>query len=492
VVGYTFEFNNWLKYAGAHCTCTHLPGLFRSMEWFEVAALTAPRALMMLQGDHDAIFPISGARRAGANTESIYALLGQPGRARFVELPGQPHAYSRPYREQMYGWMAQQLLGQGDGSAIPEGEVATRSERDPALLCDPSLSLVSNAPTVVELARQRALGLVAKMPVRSTPETRTADRQWVRELTAPPEALPHFLAPRAHGKIAVRNGQMEKISFVSEDGQYIPGLLWIPVPRAGPARTVVVVDSSGKQAVAKSGLVQPLLAAGLAVLAVDLRGRGETLGVVQPGWDLNYRLVANQVLFGQPLAGRRAFDILRTIEYVRTRDELSSSDVTLVGLNDDALPAVLATAADARIGHVAVAGYVHSFLAQMREKAHSADADIRNHWNDAQISGLVDAGDYKVDLGAVIPSVLKTLDLPEILALIAPRKVLFCHPKDAAAEATKGLAARMLEVTASSGTDWIRYEPGRVLDGGLLLEWLRFGPPGTRVPYGAVSTATPN
>jgi cephalosporin-C deacetylase-like acetyl esterase len=473
VVGYTFEFNNWLKYAGAHCTCTHLPGLFRSMEWFEIAGLIAPRALMMLQGDHDGIFPISGARRAGGNAESIYALLGQAERARFVELPGQPHAYSRPYREQMYGWMVRQLLGQGDGSAIPEGEVATRSERDPALLCDPSQTLLANAPTVVDLARRRALSIVAHMPVRSTLVTRTAGAQWVRDLTAPPEARPHFLAPASHGKASVPGGQLEKISFVSEDGEYIPGILWLPLHRGRPARTVIVVDSSGKQAVAKSGLVQPLLAAGLAVLAVDLRGRGETLGVVQPGWDLNYRLVANQVLSGQPLAGRRAFDILRTMDYVRTREELASSDVTLVGLNDDALPALLAAAADVRIGHVAVAGYVHSFVSQMREKAHTADADVRSHWNDAQLSGQVDAGDYTVDLGAVIPSVLKTLDLPDILALIAPRKVLFCRPKDAAAEATTVLAARFRQVAASRGKDWIRYEPGRALDGALLLEWLQ-------------------
>jgi cephalosporin-C deacetylase-like acetyl esterase len=472
VVGYTFEFNNWLKYAGGHCTCTHLPGLFRSMEWFEIAGLIAPHALMMLQGDHDGIFPISGARRAGHNTESIYALLGQPGSARFVELPGQPHAYSRPYREQMYGWMMRQLQGQGDGSAIPEGAVATRAEDDSALLCDPSHTLFANAPTVVDLARRRALSLVANMAVRSAPETRAADARWVRDLTASPEARPQFLAPAVHAKTPVPGGQVEKISFVSEDGEYIPGLLWLPAHRERPAQTVIVVDSLGKQAVAKSALVQPLLAAGLAVLAVDLRGRGETLGVVRPGWDLNYRLVANQVLFGQPLAGRRTFDLMRTIDYVRTREELAPGDVTVVGMNDDALPALLAAAADARIAHVAVAGYVHSFVSQMREKAHATGVDVRTHWNDAQVSGVVDAGDYKTDLGAVIPSVLKTLDLPDIVALIAPRRVLFCHLKDAAAEATKVLSARFLQVTASRGEGWIRYEPERALDGNLLLEWL--------------------
>ncbi len=77
VAGFTFEFGNWLKYAGPHCTCTHLPGVFRAMEWFEIAGLIAPRPLLMLQGDRDNIFPISGARRAGHNAESVYALTGE-------------------------------------------------------------------------------------------------------------------------------------------------------------------------------------------------------------------------------------------------------------------------------------------------------------------------------------------------------------------------------------------------------------------------------
>ncbi|HUJ21335.1 MAG TPA: acetylxylan esterase, partial [Bryobacteraceae bacterium] len=136
VGGYTFEFANWIKYAGPHCTCTHLPGLFRSMEWFEIAGLIAPRALMMMQGDRDDIFPISGARRSGHKTEAIYAMLGHPALAHFEELAGEPHAYSKPYRERMYGWMAWHLLGQGSGEPIAEGEIQPLSETDPRLMCD--------------------------------------------------------------------------------------------------------------------------------------------------------------------------------------------------------------------------------------------------------------------------------------------------------------------------------------------------------------------
>ena len=110
---------------------------------------------------------------------------------------------------------------------------------------------------------------------------------------------------------------------MSEDGEPILGLLWLPLHRTAPVRTVIIADSRGKQAVAQSDLVRPLLDSGIAVLAVDLRGRGETLGHMNPDWDTNFRLVANQVEFGRPLAGRRAFDLMRTVDYVSTRPELS-------------------------------------------------------------------------------------------------------------------------------------------------------------------------
>jgi cephalosporin-C deacetylase-like acetyl esterase len=469
VAGFTFEFNNWLKYGGTHCTCTHLPGLFRSMEWFEIAGLVAPRALMMLQGDRDNIFPISGARRAGHNAEAVYALMGQPTQARFDELPDQPHAYSRPYRERMYGWMARHLLGQGNGDPIPEGDIQPLAQKDPRLLCDPQGSILPLARTVVDLAREQGAQAVAKLPVEGP---RAAVRQWVRDLTAPPEGRPHFLAAHGGAKTPVRGGSLEKLSFVSEDGEYIPGLLWLPERAAARARTILIVNDRGKSAVAESNLVQPLLNAGFAVLAVDLRGRGETLGHYAPRWDTNFRLVANQILLGQPLAGRRAFDLMRAVDYLATRPEISSDDVTAVGLGADALPVLLAAAADSRISLVAVAGFPESFVFQMRAKAPDPGSQVNQAWNDAQLNGRVNSGGYSVDFGSVIPKVLLTADVPDLVALLAPRKVLFYQTTDARLPGAEALVSRFDRVTGIPGKGWLTYAPARSLDGAGLVEWL--------------------
>jgi len=365
----------------------------------------------------------------------------------------------------MYGWMARHLLEQGTGDPIPEGDVQPLSETDPRLLCDPDGSILAQSPSVVELARKKAMDAVSRLRANNP----DAVRSWVRDLTAPPEEGPHYLAPDTYGKSEIPGGVLEKVSFASEDGEYIPGLLWLPAQRETPARTVVFVDERGKQAVAESGLVQPLVEAGFAVFAVDLRGRGETLGRIKPGLDTNFRLIANQILFGRPLAGRRAFDLMRSIDYLSQRKELSSGDLALVGLGDDALPALLAAAADMRIRRVAVGGYLHSFVSQMKAVVWR---DMPHLWNGVERMGLIKSEEYEIDLGSVIPAALETADVPDVIARIAPRPVLFSQARDNEDRGGEALRARFKGIISQPG---VRYEPGKVLDRELLTGWLGVG-----------------
>jgi hypothetical protein len=87
VAGYTFHFNDFIKHSGPHCTCNYLPGLYASMEWFEIAGLIAPKPLLMMQGEYDSAFPVTGARIAGRKLESLYALLGRHSAARLDIIP---------------------------------------------------------------------------------------------------------------------------------------------------------------------------------------------------------------------------------------------------------------------------------------------------------------------------------------------------------------------------------------------------------------------
>ena len=181
VAGYVFEFQSWMKYGGSHCTCVYLPGLYRSMEWFEIAGLTAPRPLLMLQGTRDSIFPRTSARRAGRATEALYSILGQGTSARLDMIPNEPHGLSKPFREAIYGWMRLHLTGNGDGKPIAEGDVSTLPLNDPRLKSDPDGQLLSSVPSIVDLALRRAAGM------SKSARSREERAEYVKSLIAPKE-----------------------------------------------------------------------------------------------------------------------------------------------------------------------------------------------------------------------------------------------------------------------------------------------------------------
>lgn len=492
VVGFTFEFRHWLKYGGTHCTCTHFPGIFPQMEWFEIAGLIAPRGLLMLQGENDGIFPVTGARRAAEATTTVYRQSGADDQVRFVALAKQPHAFTRPFREVMYEWMSTQLgrTGLADAGVSPvtppaEDPTAPWPEKDPRLLVDPERAWFPQAPTVVELARRRALDLlITALPAPGTHSAALRQRlDELGELTDSGESRPSFLNPRLWSRTNLPNGSLEKVSFTSEDGVWIPGLFWRPPTNASgtPARVVVVAHDRGKSAVARSNFVEAVLATGRSVFAMDLRGRGETLGHYGPRHDTNFRLVANQILGGQPLAGRRAFDLRRSLDYLATRPDVTLEDLSLVGLGDEALTAVLATITDSRVRRLALGGHLTSFLSQMRCRPGSTIDSQGESWNDPQLDGRVDTGDYAVDFGAVIPSILTVADSPDLLALVAPRLVLLGRPRDADTSIPPRLSERWataVEVLRAAPPDSAAAVQtlDQPLDGSVLVRWLATAP----------------
>lgn len=469
IVGFTFEFGNWAKYGGAHCTCTHLPGIFSELNWSEIAGLIAPRAVMMIQGANDNIFPITGARRSGADVATLYRLAGREGYSRFVELAGMPHAYSAPFRENMYGWMAWHLQGQGSGEPQSEAQFETLPALDPRLLCDPDRQWMSKAPTVVDLARARALERLKGGVDVTSSQGRESVLNWITNLTTAPESRPRWTSPRVHRQLSVPGGVFEKVSYLSEDGLRIPGLLWLPEHEKSRGRTLLIADERGKSVVAESALVPTLLETGYTVLAVDLRGRGETLGRYGPKYDTNFRLLANQVLLGEPLAGRRAFDLSRAMDFLAARPELATNEVTLVAWGADALSAALVAAADLRVKRLAIGGSVHSFLSWMRPRIAPAWDKMGDAWNDPQLRGRLDCGDDEIDLGAVVPGSLNVADIPQILSLASPRPLLFCEARDLGAPDSESVVLAFTSVVSSK---FLTYQPRAKLNPKILLEWL--------------------
>ena len=63
-----------------HCDCNYLPGILQYVEMADLAALIAPRPLLIEAGTQDPIFPVDEVKLASTQVARVYALLGMPER----------------------------------------------------------------------------------------------------------------------------------------------------------------------------------------------------------------------------------------------------------------------------------------------------------------------------------------------------------------------------------------------------------------------------
>ncbi len=76
-----------------HCECNYVPGAARYFEMGDIAALTAPRPFLAIQGVFDDIFPVEAARQEFETVANAYALLDVPDQCAMAE-KSTGHAYN--------------------------------------------------------------------------------------------------------------------------------------------------------------------------------------------------------------------------------------------------------------------------------------------------------------------------------------------------------------------------------------------------------------
>jgi len=93
-----------------HCDCMFMINTYR-WGFPMVAALAAPRPMLLANGDHDPLFPIDGIRRLFSKTRQVYGLYEKLGNWNRLIVDA-PHEDIPPLRQGTYRWMHNQLKGQ--------------------------------------------------------------------------------------------------------------------------------------------------------------------------------------------------------------------------------------------------------------------------------------------------------------------------------------------------------------------------------------------
>lgn len=369
--------------------------------------LRAPKPTLILASTRD-FFDIQGTWNTFREAKRIYTLLGAPESVDLIEADAS-HGYPKSHREAMARFMCRWL--KGEDKRITEGDWPI--EKDQTLWCTRSGQVLDdlkgksvfdlNAALATEFAKKRA-----EKPLK--PEE-------LRKEVARLIGVNEFSIGAGVSRYARidRNGyRIHPTIYRTRDGMRLPELLFEPGNPGSKGLPVIYLTDSGAASAVSVEEIEALVKARRRVVAVDLRGFGETApGTGKPGaFGHEYKESFLSLHLNRPLVGQRTNDVLSVVrEIVGT----AGGEVIAFGA---AVPAVLhAAALDDRVAAITLDGGPVSW-----------DNVVRTPINHNQLAN-------------VVPGALKVYDLPDLAAALAPRPLTIRNPVDAASKPlTKGAA----------------------------------------------------
>lgn len=386
-----------------------VPGfLARQLDFADVALAGAPRGFLVSSAIRD-YFPIEGARACHAELRRYYALIGAPGRVAMVENDA-PHGWSQPLREGAYRWLRAWL----DGREAPQDEAPVTPD-DPAQLQVTATGQLASSGTP-QTTRGDNLAYARTLARTRPPATQARIRELAGLEGPPPTGRVVEREP-----VAGRPGT-ERLIVEVEPGVRLAGTLRRPTgtPPGGAAASpavALVVDDRGTDTSADA---DALVAAGVTVLALDVRGTGALAPLVgASGYSPAYQFAARAWLLGTSVVGWQARDVLAGLDVLR--GEVPGARTRAVHARGLTVPAALFAAQVDRPDDLVLSDGLVSYL-------DLAAADV---YDDASL--------------AIVPGMLTVTDLPELMALAAPARIVLRTPRTptGAEIAPEALAARM-------------------------------------------------
>jgi hypothetical protein len=248
-----------------------------------------------------------------------------------------------------------------------------------------------NRKRAADVARRRAAE-----PARLAAEVRQLAGVAVVAGGAPPPMTVHRSVPG-------EGYRTEVISVESEPGIQLPALLLTP-QTPGPKPAVLVADSRPKQeTAAPGGDLDALAKAGYVVLAVQTRGVPEA---PRSGRGSGGNAAFRAFVVGKTLPGMRADDILRAMDYLASRPDVARDRISAFGQGAQGTPLLYAALLDPRIGRVVIQDSLALYRLGVERQFHRILYEV------------------------AVPGALRSYDLDDVAAALAPRSVTLLNPLD--------------------------------------------------------------
>ncbi|MEY4176730.1 MAG: Acetyl esterase Axe7A precursor [Planctomycetota bacterium] len=302
--------------------------------------LRAPRPTIISATTGD-FFDIQGTWDNYRQAKRIYARFGYPERVDLVEAEG-GHGVQPGNLVGIVRWMRRWLLGRDE--AVPEPDIKTHPEAD--LLCTPQGQVLRlpGEKSVIDLNADRAAALEAnrKKFWESTPRAETLAKVRAVAGIRPLADIPPAKWEKA-GKVQRDGYHIDKVVLRTDTGVPLPALTFHP-PEPRDEAYLYVHDGGKAADDGPDGPIVKLVKEGYVVVAVDLRGWGETAAGKPDPLLGDWKTFYLSYLLGKSLVGMRTEDILTAGRWVANYQSKQPREVRLVGVGKGAVPALHAAA----------------------------------------------------------------------------------------------------------------------------------------------------
>jgi len=362
-----------------HCDCMFPINTYQH-DLMTQGALIAPRPVYMMHGKQDTLFPVPGYEEFERRVGALYRSYGAEEKFKNTVVDT-GHKDSDFLREQAIRWFDRYLM------QVPERPIDLTTDRE-----SPERLTVFGGNPPPQALNFRVHELLTANP---SPDPPTNAAGWVARRQAlieklnkrvfrafpanPPKPEPITLASEGPG--------LREWSLVSEPGVRVRGLIRSPSTRGpAPLPTVIYIASEGEdQESIRRTLVQ-VLNDGRRVLIVFPRG------VDEAPWRRTVQrdLLRNAMHLGRSLDSMRLWDVMRSVAAVKLRPDADSQRITILGRG--------------------ISGVLGLYAAILDESI-------------AQVVLLEPPASHRQ--GPIFLNILRYTDIPEVAALLAPRRLIF-------------------------------------------------------------------
>ncbi len=383
----------------------------------DLIELRAPKPTMLVFVSRDEYLSLQGARETYAEAKKAFTALGAADNLILLE-DDSKHWLTPKIRLAMYTFFMKNFNMKGDPAEI-EAEVFPREQLN--VTPTGQIATYLGGDMIFDVNKK-----VAEKQVAELKKARQEDSDHLAKVRSKALQLSGYEAFTGENNKFLINGRyqrdgytMGKYAIEVNDEYAIPVLLFIPDDGKEKHPSVIWLNPKGKSADAlPGGEIEKIVMKGYVVAAVDPLGIGEVKNTAGREHTDSY----TALLTGRSIPGIRAANIIRVADALCGVAAVDPSSIGALGIDELCIPLIFAASFSNKLQNIVLCGTPASYSSVALNRDYRLGFTVREnggYWHP-----------YEVDFTWGVGGALTAFDLPDLIATIAPRKVLISGMKN--------------------------------------------------------------